>query len=160
MSKLTLSSLAAATLAVFVIMSPAAQAGPKGVRVGLLTCRVPEGWEIVRSTRDLTCTFAGVGGESEHYTGSLSKFGVDLGYTKGGRIAWAVFAPATDTGAGALQGEYAGVTAGAAVGLGVNANILLGGFDKSIALQPLSLEGNEGIAVDADVSALQLTAAD
>jgi hypothetical protein len=160
MSKLTLSTLAAATLSALVVLSPAAQADPRIVRAGLLTCDVPEGWDIVQSTRDLSCKFSGVGGESEHYTGSLSKIGVDLGYTEAGTIVWAVLAPTFHTGPGALQGEYAGVTAGATAGLGVDANIMLGGFDKSIALQPVSIEGNEGIAVDAGVSALQLSAAE
>ena len=160
MPKSTLFSIAMATLAMFVLLPPAAQADPKGVKVGLLTCAVPAGWEIVRSTRDIACTFSGVGGESEHYAGSLSKFGVDIGYTREGEIAWAVFAPTTNTRPGALQGQYAGVSAGAAVGLGVDASVLLGGFDKSIALQPVSIEGSEGIGVNADLSSLQLRAAE
>ena len=158
MTKLKLTSLAGAMLVTLATWSPQAEAAPKGVSVGLLTCNVSDGWDVVRSTRDLACIFSGVSGESEHYTGSLSKFGVDLGYTKEAKIVWAVFAPASDTSPRALQGKYAGVTAGATVGLGVDADVLLGGFDKSIALQPLSIEGSEGLAVDAGVSAVQLTA--
>jgi hypothetical protein len=43
----------------------------------------------------------------------------------------------------ALEGKYAGATAGPTVGVGVGANVLVGGFDRSIALQPLSVEGNK-----------------
>ena len=32
----------------------------------------------------------------EHYTGTISKFGVDIGYTEGGVLVWGVFAPTSD----------------------------------------------------------------
>lgn len=147
--------LAAACL----MMAGAAEAAPHGVKVGTLTCNVASGWGFVfGSSRDLHCTFRG-NGHHEHYTGSISKFGVDIGYTEGGVLVWGVFAPSSDVREGALQGDYAGATAGATIGYGVGANALVGGLDKSIALQPLSIEGNRGLNVAAGIGAISLHAA-
>jgi hypothetical protein len=144
--------LAAASL----MTAGAAQAAPHGVRVGDLTCNVASGWGFVfGSSKDLHCTFRG-NGHHEHYVGSISKFGVDIGYTDGGVLIWGVFAPSSDVRAGALQGDYAGASASATVGVGVGANVLLGGLDKSIALQPLSVEGNKGLNVAAGIGAISL----
>jgi len=94
--------------------------------------------------------------EGEHYIGHMSKVGMDIGYTGGGRMVWAVFAPSSDMDPGALQGTYTGATASATVGVGLGAHVLIGGFDKSIALQPLSVEGNSGLNVAAGVGQLSL----
>ncbi len=74
-------------------------------------------------------------------------------------LVWGVFAPSSDVRPGALQGDYAGATASATVGVGLGANVLVGGLDKSIALQPLSVEGNRGLNVAAGVGAISLTSA-
>lgn len=148
--------LAAGALA----LAGTADAAPHGVKVGTLTCNVASGWGFVfGSSKDLHCTFRPNSHTSEHYTGSISKFGVDIGYTEGGVLVWGVFAPSSDVRAGSLQGEYAGATASATVGVGLGANVLIGGLDKSIALQPLSVEGNRGLNVAAGVGAISLTAA-
>jgi len=57
---------------------------------------------------------------------------------------------------GALEGGYGGVSAQATVGVAVGANALIGGFDKSITLQPLSIEGNKGLNVAAGIGAMNL----
>jgi hypothetical protein len=146
----------AAVLALCTAVSPA-QAAPHGVKVGTLTCYVASGWGFVfGSSRDLRCNFQPSRHGSEHYDGSISKFGVDIGYTDNGVIVWAVFAPSSDVRSGALQGDYAGATAGVTVGVGLGANVLVGGLDKSIALQPLSVEGNEGLNVAAGIGAISL----
>lgn len=137
-------------------MMSAADAAPHGVRVGTLTCNVASGWGFVfGSSKDLHCTYHG-NNHSEHYVGAIDKFGVDIGYTEGGVLIWEVFAPSSDTRKGALAGDYAGATAEAAVGVGVGANVLLGGLNKSIALQPLSVEGNKGLNVAAGIGAINL----
>ena len=139
---------------------PAVDAAPHGVKVGTLICNVASGWGFIfGSSKDLRCTFRPNSHSSEHYTGSISKFGVDIGYTEGGVLIWGVFAPSSDVRAGALQGDYAGATASATVGVGIGANVLIGGLSKSIALQPLSVEGNRGLNVAAGVGAISLHAA-
>jgi hypothetical protein len=141
-------------------LAGAADAAPHGVKVGELTCNVASGWGFVfGSSKDLHCTFRPSGHMREHYTGSISKFGVDIGYTDGGVLIWGVFAPSSDVRKGALEGDYAGATASATVGVGVGANVLLGGLDKSIALQPLSVEGNKGLNVAAGIGSISLKSA-
>ena len=127
-----------------------------GVKVGTLTCNVASGWGFVfGSSRALNCTFAAPG-RYEYYVGNISRFGVDIGYTQGGVLVWTVVAPAAALGPGALSGSYAGGTASATVGVGIGANALIGGSNNTIALQPLSIEGNRGLNVAAGVAALTL----
>ena len=150
----------AAAIAAGLAMAGTANAAPHGVKVGELTCNVSSGWGFVfGSSKDLHCTFRPSGHPREHYMGSISKFGVDIGYTEGGVLVWGVFAPSSDVRPGALQGDYGGATASATVGVGLGANVLVGGLDKSIALQPLSIEGNKGLNVAAGVGAISLKSA-
>jgi Protein of unknown function (DUF992) len=128
-----------------------------GVRVGTLTCNVAGGWGFVfGSSKALRCVLTPGPGHPEHYYGTISKFGVDIGYTQGGVLVWAVFAPSTNIAPHALAGDYAGATASATVGVGAGANVLVGGSSRSIALQPLSIEGNTGLNVAAGVGAITL----
>ena len=158
MTKLRL-MMGAAIAVAGIAFASAADAAPHGVRVGDLTCNVASGWGFVfGSSKDLHCTFRG-NGHHEHYVGSISKFGVDIGYTEGGVLVWGVFAPASDVREGALQGDYAGASASATVGVGLGANVLIGGLDKSIALQPLSVEGNKGLNVAAGIGSISLKSA-
>ena len=150
--------LAAAVGLASAFATPAAAQG--GVNVGNLTCNVSSGWGFVfGSSRALNCTFAGAGGRYEYYVGNIMKFGVDIGYTQGGVLIWTVIAPAANLVPGSLAGSYAGGTASATVGVGVGAHALVGGSNNTIALQPLSLEGNSGLNVAAGIGAIQLTPA-
>jgi hypothetical protein len=131
-----------------------------GVAVGTLTCNVASGFGFVfGSSRAINCTFGGPGGRYEHYVGDISKFGVDIGFTQGGILVWTVFAPSASLAPGVVAGNYVGATASATVAVGVGANALLGGSNNSIALQPLSVEANQGLNVAAGIAALTLTPA-
>jgi hypothetical protein len=44
------------------------------------------------------------------------------------------------------------------VGVGAGANVLVGGFNKSVTLQPVSIEGSVGLNVAAGVTSLTLQA--
>jgi hypothetical protein len=128
-----------------------------GVQVGVLSCNVSSGWGVVfGSTRDVNCTFSPASGTVEHYVGHISKYGVDIGYTQGGVIVWAVFAPTGNLAAGSLAGNYGGATASATVGVGAGVHALIGGFKNSISLQPVSIEGNTGINVAAGIAQMTL----
>lgn len=134
-----------------------AQAEADSVRVGTLSCHVSPGWGyLIASSRDLHCEFLPTDGPAEHYRGTVSKFGLDLGYTTGGTLVWDVVAPRTDIGPGALAGEYAGATASATAGVGFGANALIGGIAHSVTLQPLSMEGNTGLNLAAGLGAINL----
>ena len=93
---------------------------------------------------------------TEYYTGSITKFGADIGYLSSAVMIWAVVAPTNNLGQGALAGHYAGATASAAIGVGAGANVLVGGFKNSIALQPITIEGQNGLNVAAGVAAMAL----
>jgi hypothetical protein len=138
-------------------LAASANAAPAGVKVGELVCNVSSGWGfIVGSSKDLHCTYRPSNRRPEHYSGNINKWGVDLGYTDGGVLVWGVFAPSSDIRPGALEGTYAGASAQATVAVGVGANALIGGLDKSIALQPLSLEGSKGLNVAAGIGSINL----
>ena len=111
------------------------------------------------SSKALNCTFSGLG-RAEHYTGTITKFGADIGYTSGGILVWTVVAPVAVMRSGSLGGAYAGGTPSATVGVGVGANALVGGSgNNTIALQPLSIEGNTGLNVAAGVASITLSPA-
>ena len=139
---------------------PATASAESGVKVGFLTCEVSSGFGFIfGSSRDLDCTYSGVDGKKVNsYKGSISTFGVDIGYIQGGIIAWGVIAPTSDVKPGALEGVYSGVSASATVGAGVGANVLVGGLNKSISLQPVSVQGTTGLNAAAGITTISLTA--
>jgi hypothetical protein len=148
---------AGAATAAIVAMAFGAPAEAAGVKVGVLTCHVDSGWGFIfGSSKDLRCEFSPSRGRGERYKGRISKFGVDIGYTAGGIIVWDVVAPTDSMKRGALAGDYAGATASATAGVGVGANVLVGGLDRSIALQPLSVEGNTGLNIAAGIGSISL----
>jgi Protein of unknown function (DUF992) len=131
-----------------------AQAG--GVKIGVLTCKIEGGAGfIIGSSKDVECLFKGTNGRRENYVGTMGKLGVDIGVTTDTRVGWIVFAPGKMK-SGSLRGSYTGASAEATVGLGLGANVLLGGFKKSINLQPVSLQAQTGLNVAAGIASLNL----
>ncbi|HKR90477.1 MAG TPA: DUF992 domain-containing protein [Phenylobacterium sp.] len=135
---------------------PAQAASGGGVNLGTLSCHVSSGWGLIfGSSRSLKCAFSGRG-RIEDYDGNITRFGVDIGYQRSGVIIWNVFAPTGNLKPGALAGRYGGVTAGAAVGVGLGANALVGGSGNQIGLQPLSIQGKTGLNVAGGIAGLTL----
>ena len=127
------------------------------VRAGYLTCHVASGWGLIfGSSRKVKCAYAMQPDYTEYYTGSITKFGADIGYLQSAVMVWAVLAPTTNLGGGSLAGHYAGATASVALGVGGGANVMIGGLKDSIALQPISIEGQNGLNVAAGVVGLDL----
>jgi hypothetical protein len=144
-------------LGIGIVATPAPALAQSNVQLGTLTCNVAGGWGFVfGSSKALRCTFARAGGRPENYAGSINKFGVDIGYTQGGVLVWGVFAPSSNLAPGALSGNYAGATGSATVGVGVGANVLVGGSNRTISLQPVSIEGNTGLNVAAGIGSISL----
>ena len=127
------------------------------IEVGVLNCTVSGGTGfIIGSSKQLNCVFQS-GPNREDYVGVIDKFGVDIGATSTGVMAWAVFAPSNRyPGPGALSGNYAGVTGEATLGVGLGANALLGGSQQTIGLQPLSVGAQQGLNLAVGVAALSL----
>jgi hypothetical protein len=126
----------------------------------VLKCTVDGGIGLILgSSKDMKCHFAPAGGAAEEvYKGKVNKIGLDIGVTEKSHITWLVFAPGK-LNSGSLAGIYIGATADAAIGVGLGANVLVGGFEKSIALQPLSIEGETGLNVAIGIGEVDLHAA-
>ncbi|MFG1418089.1 DUF992 domain-containing protein [Xanthobacter sp. V0B-10] len=157
----TLSGLIGLAAVAAVSATPAAAVEAPKVQIGVLVCSVaPSVGFILGSVRDLACELRTSRIEpytvQAAYKGTVSRFGIDIGITSGNTLSWAVFAPSTSVGPGALAGQYVGVSANAAWGLGGGVNVLVGGSTQTVALQPLSLEGLTGAAVAAGVADLKL----
>ncbi len=132
-------------------------AAPAHTKVGTLTCDISAGiGMIITSKKDVTCMFTpSQPGPREVYTGNITKFGLDIGATTGGEMVWAVDAPTTRR-FGALAGHYAGASGEATVGAGVGANVLVGGSNRTVTLQPVSVQGQAGLNLAVGVSDLTL----
>ena len=156
-----LSNLAATILfsCLILVMAPAsAHAQAQGFRVGGLTCNTgARVGLIVGSRQDMRCVFQASGTGNQYiYAGAIRRLGLDVGVTRGGTLFWAVFARNSQIGRGTLRGNYVGASANVALGLGLGANVLIGGSRRTITLQPLSVEGQIGINLALGVSSLRL----
>jgi hypothetical protein len=150
-----LAAIVLSTVSLLAFGAGAAQADE--MKVGLLRCDVSAGLGlIITSSKSMGCVFHASRGRWEHYQGTIRKFGIDIGATTAGVLVWEVFAPTAGRLRGALTGDYVGVDASATIGAGIGANALVGGFDRSITLQPLSVEAQAGLALAAGVASLTL----
>ncbi len=146
--------IAAAAFAI-VATSPA-DAQPARIQVGNLNCSLSSSVGLVLgSERNVACIFHSDNAPDEAYSGTLGRIGLDIGATSGGKIVWAVFA-GTNRFAGMLDGSYVGATAEASIAVGLGANVLVGGSNRSVALQPVSIQGQFGLNIAAGVSKLYL----
>jgi len=125
-----------------------------------LTCDVSAGIGlVVFQKQDLRCTFhPAKGGPDTYYTGQIADYGVALGAVKEGYLVWGVIAATKTIAPGALAGTYAGVGAQATAGIGVGANLLVGGTGNAFSLQPLAVQGQVGVNVAAGVTSVTLIA--
>jgi hypothetical protein len=155
-----LGALAGIAMAAVMALPAPARAQTDRTKLGVLACDISGGiGAIIASKKSLSCTFTpAVSGPTELYTGSISKFGLDIGGTTGGRMVWTVYAT-SDAGPGALAGDYVGASGEATIGVGLGANVLVGGSNRTIALQPVSFQGQTGLNVAVGVTGLTLRAA-
>ena len=145
----------AAALLMLVASTTYAQAP---VAAGSLNCDVSAGFGvIIGSRRAMNCTFtpSQPGLPIELYSGTITKVGIDIGATTAGVLGWLVYAP-TSRPVGALGGSYAGATAEATFAVGLGANVLVGGSNRTVALQPVSVQGQTGLNVAAGVAEIDL----
>ncbi|MBO4226927.1 DUF992 domain-containing protein [Bradyrhizobium neotropicale] len=139
------------------IIAGASAQQPERVRVGVLECRggASVGF-IVGSVTHLGCVLRAEGVPEDRYIATIQKVGLDIGITEETALAWGVYAPVSRIGPGDLSGNYAGAQGSATLGVGVGGNVLVGGSNNSIALQPLSLQGQVGLNVAAGLASLEL----
>lgn len=152
----------ALTLAGALAAGTAMAAEDPGVKVGTLTCQLTGVTNvIVFSDTDFDCVYEGATGMVEHYTADLDKVGVDLSIKNDVTMVWAVVAPTdTEYQAHQLAGTYVGAAADASLGLGAGARVLVGGGDEGFTLQPISVDGIEGVGVSIGIESFELEPAE
>ena len=147
----------AITLLVASVAATTAQQPMQRVQVGILECRgaASIGF-VVGSVTNLGCVLRVDGAPEDRYIATIRKVGLDLGITEESALAWGVYAPAARLGPGDLAGDYAGAQGSATLGVGVGGNVLIGGSNNSIALQPLSVQSQVGVNIAAGLASLEL----
>jgi hypothetical protein len=153
-----LSILAGIAFAMLAASFTGAPAQPiQRVQVGVLECRggASVGF-IVGSVTNLGCVLRVEGAPEDRYIATIRKVGIDLGITEESSLTWGVYAPVARLGPGDLSGNYVGADGSASIGVGAGGNVLIGGSNNSIALQPLSVQGQVGLNVAAGLESLEL----
>ena len=147
----------AITLLVASVAATTAQQPMQRVQVGILECRgaASIGF-VVGSVTNLGCVLRVDGAPEDRYIATIRKVGLDLGITEESSLAWGVYAPAARLGPGDLAGDYAGAQGSATLGVGVGGNVLIGGSNNSIALQPLSVQSQVGVNIASGLASLEL----
>ena len=146
-----------ALVAAVALAASTANAESSRVQVGTLTCSLSSSIGLlVGSRRNVSCLFRGTSEEpDEPYTGTMTRVGLDVGFTTGSVIIWTVFAK-TNRYKGMLTGTYTGASAEMSLAAGLGANVLVGGSSQTVALQPLSVQGQIGLDIAAGVGSLDL----
>jgi len=153
--KCSIAAVAMSAIVSLVAVGAAAAQAPQAPPGGQLVCHVAGGMGfIVGSSRAVDCKFTPTDGYPELYTGRINKIGLDLGWKRGGVLAWAVLSPGLTRGPGALAGNYVGATAEVVAGVGAGANAQVGG--NKVVLNPLSVSGAIGINLAAGIADLDL----
>jgi hypothetical protein len=160
-NRLWLAALALAAVLSAPAVAQAPQASPQQswTQVGALTCTVdPSVGFILVGHQPMQCTYTPslAPAPPQYYDGAINTIGIDIGVSAGSALAWGVFAPTTGLPQGALSGEYVGASGDLGIGVGAGANILLGGSGRTVALQPLSLQGSLAFNIVLGVSSLKL----
>ena len=128
--------------------------------IGSLSCSVSGSVGFIfGSTRELSCAFLTIQGTSESYTGSIDKFGIDIGYTKPVHMVWHVYSLGSDRSAGVLGGKFLGSQGSISIGTGAGGNLLLGGRNNEIVLQSAGIRANAGYNFADGVAELSLSPA-
>lgn len=152
----------AATVVAFAVAAfgalPTVAQAQTGAPAGRLNCNVEGGIGlVVTSQRPMACNFTPRRGPVQRYTGVVRSFGLDLGTIRRSTMSWRVFGPYARAPLGALSGTYVGAAAGAAAGAGGSGNLLVGGVNNEVTLQPLSLQSRRGYNVAVGVTGFELS---
>ena len=148
----------------FALMTAVLFFGTSGVlarertEAGKLTCRIGPGiGAVIASHRQMRCRFyPRGGGRVEVYSGTITRFGLDVGITAASVMSWVVFVRTRVLQSGSLAGHYVGASGEASLGVGGGAKALIGGSRRSTVLQPFSLVGQVGINLALGVTGLTL----
>ncbi len=150
--------LIAAALAISVLGQSLPAVAEPNIEVGTLVCKGGDGVGLLLgSKKSYACTFnPASGAEGEFYQATVSKIGLDIGFTTDSTMIWTVLSANQTYTPRSLSGSYTGASADASVGVGVGAKVLVGGSDSSLALQPVSVQGQTGLNLAVGIAALTL----
>ena len=146
-------------VALALAVASADPAAAQRIKAGVLSCDVSAGIGlIIGSQKSVQCVYTpDMPGPQEAYVGAMTKFGLDIGITGGGVMVWAVFTDSLAPPGGAfLAGDYFGASGQVTVAAGLGANVLIGGSNRTIALQPVSVSGQVGLNLALGVADLSL----
>jgi hypothetical protein len=125
--------------------------------IGTLQCHLSGGvGMILIENQALDCVYKGLSGPQQHYIGRLTNVGANIGISGPGEMIWEVVTATNKVGPGDLAGDYAGAQGSVAVGGGVGGAVLIGGSNKSISLQPVSVSVGSGLNLSAGFGNLNL----
>ncbi len=144
-----------------VALSPTASFGEEAtakVRAGTLTCEGKGRVGLLIGSREkLACTYVPSGNRPKRrLAGTVTNIGLDVGIKGPSVMVWGVLSSTTALPADALSGRFVGAAADASLGLGAGAKVLVGGHNKGVVLQPLSVQGQTGVNLAIGVTGLRL----
>lgn len=126
-------------------------------QVGTLVCSYgPTVGMIVGSRQALACVFHRSNGDTEAYSGRFTRLGLDIGVVSAGKMGWTVLTKTRGVAPRALAGTYVGAAADASFGFGAGGNVLVGGSQRTLTLQPVSLDLQTGANLAVGVGKLEL----
>jgi hypothetical protein len=148
----------AAVAATLLLLGTSPAQAQRRTQAGVLTCSMgPSIGALIGSRQRIDCRFVPGGGKRpETYSGTITRFGLDIGVVAGGAMRWSVFTRRKGLGRGSLAGHYVGVSGDVSVGLGIGANALIGGSRRSVVLQPVSTVIQAGLNLAFGVAGLTL----
>ena len=125
------------------------------IELGVMTCNIEGGWGwIVGSQKGMDCVFVSKDGIITEYEGKVTRIGVDVGYVAAKTLVWAVVAASNGDTEHPLAGTYVGAGVEGSLMAGAGVNALVGGFDTTIALQPINVQAQTGMNLAATVQAI------
>jgi hypothetical protein len=143
----------------FMVALSAPASAQNWTQVGALMCKVdPNVGFIIGGHQPMQCTFTPsvAPAPPQFYDGAINTVGLDLGVSAGSVLGWGVFAPTSGAAPASLAGEYVGASGDLGLGVGAGANVMIGGSSRTVALQPLSLQGSLAVNVVLGLSSLKL----
>lgn len=145
------------TVALVAALTPAA-ASAQSAKVGALHCHISGGvGMILVENQALDCVYEDASGAPPtHYIGRLTNVGLNIGINGPGEMVWGVVAATNSVAPGALAGDYVGAQGSVAVGAGAGGAVLVGGSNKTISLQPISVSAETGLNLSAGIGNLSL----
>ena len=128
------------------------------IYIGALSCNVSgsQGY-VLGSTKQLDCVFIDKNGTSASYTGTIHKYGIDIGYTNAVHSIWRVYSLGSEKSATALSGRYVGEDSTVAAGSQAGGNWLYGGTNREIAMIAAGVVKDAGYNFATGVAELSLT---